>query len=379
MPMNQSQPLVSVRSLNALVGFALVGAAFSIFFQKSPGGCGDYPQNFRVLYQGMGLGAGLGLIFLFLYSKIPHAFAVQSLLITIIRYFLASIILSYGFAKVFASQFPHLMANMDARFIELSPMRVAWSFFGYSRGYQIFLGWGEVIPAVLLLFRRTSLLGALIMFVVMLNVFLVNIFFDVCVKLNSGIYTVLSVYLLMQEFTRLWNFFIANKITGPRPEIVVERPRWLKISSMVLNFGALAYILWTAGQGAFGTYKYASTHVANTPVQGPWKTVSLYEWKNEAWIPMQRADTLFADRLFFDGFNGVIRSDFVRDRFRFTLDSAKQQLAVNFTNSRNEWNIAPVTWKFDRVSPDSLNLLLKWKKDSLKVKCVIRKETLTRY
>src|SRR4051812_43069421 len=210
--MNQPQSIISLRSLNCLMGFMLIGAAFSVFFQKSPGGCGDYPQNFEVLYEGMGLSAGLAIVFLALYAKIPNAFAVQSLLITIIRYYLASIILSYGFAKVFTSQFPHLMANMDARFIELSPMRVAWSFFGYSRGYQIFLGWGEVIPAALLLFRRTTLLGALIMFVVMLNVFLVNIFFDVCVKLNSGIYTVLAKYLLLQEFNRLWNFFIVNKI-----------------------------------------------------------------------------------------------------------------------------------------------------------------------
>ncbi len=357
----------------------LTGAAFSVFFQKSPGGCGDYPQNFQVLYQGMGLGAGVGIIFLFFYSKIPNGFAGQSLLITIIRYYLASIILSYGFAKVFASQFPHLMANMDARFIELSPMRVAWSFFGYSRGYQIFLGWGEVIPAVLLLFRRTALLGALLMFVVMLNVFLVNIFFDVCVKLNSGIYTVLSMYLLLQEFNRLWNFFIANKITGPRPETVLESPKWLKISSMVLNYAALAYILWTAGQGAFGTYKYSNTHVVNTAVQGPWKTVSLFQWKDNQWQSKAQVDSLFADRLFFDGFNGVIRSEFIRDRFRFSIDSAKQQLTVNFTNSRNEWNMAPATWRYERVSRDSLNLWVRWKRDSLKLKCAIRKETLTRY
>jgi uncharacterized membrane protein YphA (DoxX/SURF4 family) len=373
------QSVVSWRSFNCLTGFALTGAAFSVFLQKSPGGCGDYPQNFEVLFEGMGLGAGIGIVFLVLYSRIPNAFAVQSLLITIIRYYLASVILSYGFAKVFASQFPHLMANMDARFIELSPMRVAWSFFGYSRGYQIFLGWGEVIPAVLLLFRRTTLLGALIMFVVMLNVFLVNVFFDVCVKLNSGIYTVLSMYILLQEFERLWNFFIANKLTGPRPEIVVERPRWLKVSSMILNLAAVAYILWTAGQGALGTYQYANTHVANTPVQGPWRTVSIQQWQQNGWRLKPRADSLFADRIFFDGFNGVIRSDLIRDRFRFSIDSATQRLTVNFTNSRNEWNIAPATWSFERPSRDSLNLWIRWKQDSLKLKCVIRKEALTRY
>src|SRR5436190_15570765 len=98
--------LSSIFFWNTFFSFVLTGAAFSVFFQKSPGGCGDYPQNFQVLYQGMGMSAALGLIFLFFYSKIPNAFAVQSLLITIIRYYLASIILGYGFAKVFTSQFP---------------------------------------------------------------------------------------------------------------------------------------------------------------------------------------------------------------------------------------------------------------------------------
>jgi hypothetical protein len=146
---------------NHVAGFALVGAALSVYFQESLGGCGDYPEHFVLLYQGMGMGAVVGLVFNIIWDRIPNAFIVQPALVTLIRYYLAFIIFSYGFAKVFAGQFPHTMANMDARFVELSPMRVAWAFFGYSRGYQEFLGWGEVVPALLLLFRRTALLGAL--------------------------------------------------------------------------------------------------------------------------------------------------------------------------------------------------------------------------
>jgi uncharacterized membrane protein YphA (DoxX/SURF4 family) len=169
--------ILTVNFWNLLTGFCLTGAACSVWFQQSPGGCGDYPQNFEVLFKGMGIGGSLFLVYYLIYPKIPHASVAQPILLTVIRFFLAYTILGYGYAKVFAGQFPHTMANMDARLVELSPMRVAWAFFGYSKGYQEFLGWGEVIPAVLLLFRRTTLIGALMMFIVILNVFLVNIFF----------------------------------------------------------------------------------------------------------------------------------------------------------------------------------------------------------
>jgi len=371
--------LLSPTFWNHVTGFALVGAALSVYFQRSLGGCGDYPEHFVLLYQGMGIGAIAGLIFNLVWDRIPHAVIVQPTLVTLIRYYLAFIIFGYGFAKVFAGQFPHMMANMDARFIELSPMRVAWAFFGYSRGYQEFLGWGEVVPALLLLFRRTALLGALMMFVVMLNVFLINIFFDVCVKINSGIYTALSFYLLLQEFPRLWSFFITNTNTPARIDVKLENPKWLRISGQVLNYLLLAYILYATGTGAYSYLQYSKTQVTETPLQGAWRTIKVVSLADSTEVSLEPADSLWANRLFFDGNNGVIRSDFIRDRFRFNLDSIPNQVTVRFTNPRNEWNIPPVTWQFDRPHSDTLLVTGPWKSKTLRMICVLRKEKLTRY
>ncbi|MBX7127397.1 MAG: hypothetical protein K1X47_17005 [Cyclobacteriaceae bacterium] len=364
---------------NTLFAFLLTGAAFSVFFQQSPGGCGDYPQNFEVLYLGLGAGAFLFVIYWLLWRLIPHAGWALPVLDVTIRFYLASVILGYGFAKVFVSQFPHLMANMDARFTELSPMRVAWAFFGYSRGYQMFLGWGEVIPALLLLFRRTSLLGALLMLVVMLNVFLINIFFDVCVKLNSGLYTVLSLFILLQHTPRLWNFFIANRMTPPTMADVWAGPRWVLWTGRVVKYAALAWILWTNGQAAVNMMQYAQSHVAQTPVQGAWRAFEVRRQQDSVWTAMDPNDSLYAGKIFFDGYNGVIRSEWIRDRFRFSLDSASSSLTVNFTNARNEWNIAPEQWVYQVVAADTLSLTTVWRGSTIAVKAVRRKEKLTRY
>jgi uncharacterized membrane protein YphA (DoxX/SURF4 family) len=376
--MNNPSP-ASPAFWNHAFGFALVGAALSVYFQSSLGGCGDYPEHFVLLYQGIGIGAVVGVVFYWLSPRIPHSELVQPVVVTLMRYYLAYIIFSYGFAKVFAGQFPHTMANMDARFVELTPMRVAWAFFGYSRGYQEFLGWGEVIPAVLLLFRRTALLGALMMFIVMLNVFLINIFFDVCVKINSGIYTALSLYLLLQEFPRLWSFFISNSVTPARIDIRFGGPKWLRLAGQVINYLLLGYILYVTGDGAYNYYQYSQVQATETPLQGAWKAIRVVAPGDSSAVDLHSTDSLLANRLFFDGNNGVIRSDFIRDRFRFTPDSAQQSITVRFTNLRNEWNIPPVTWRYLRPHPDTLIVTGPWKGKNLQMTCVLRREKLTRY
>jgi hypothetical protein len=378
--MHQRPPVLSWSFVNFIAGFVLAGAAISVQLQESPGGCGDYPQNFVVLYQCMGIGAAVGMLLYAFYDKLRFSFLLPSFTLTFIRYFLAVILMGYGASKVFTSQFPHLMANMDARLVELTPMRVAWAFFGYSRSYQIFLGWAEVIPAVLLLFRRTTLLGALLLFTVLFNVFLLNIFFDVCVKLNSGLYAVLSLYIMLQDAPRLWNFFFTDKGVLPRePLSLTEQPKWLKITAATIRYGALAYACWLMWLDISGTYTYAHNLTAKSNLQGAWKALDVQRWRDEQWAPVSADDSLYAGRIFFDGNGGVVQSQWVRDRFRFSPDSTQHHLDVTFTNNRNEWNAPHLHWQVASTHPDSLEVWFRWKADSLHARLILRKEKLTLY
>src|SRR4030095_7643936 len=92
----------------------------------------------------------------------------------------------YGMIKVFRGQFP---SPSPGRLIETygdsSPMGLMWNFMGYSSAYVIFAGVSESLGALLLFFRRTTTLGALVLTAVMTNVVAMNLCFDVCVKLGS--------------------------------------------------------------------------------------------------------------------------------------------------------------------------------------------------
>ena len=63
-------------------------------------------------------------------------------------------------------------------------MGLAWTFLGFSKGYNLFMGVAELM-AGLLLFRRTVAIGAIITLMTTANVMAVNYFYDVPVKIVS--------------------------------------------------------------------------------------------------------------------------------------------------------------------------------------------------
>ena len=104
-----------------------------------------------------------------------------------LRYFLAMVMLYYGFSKVFRNQFPSLtLDQLNKSYGESSPMNLLWTFMGASGPYTIFTGLGEVAGGILLLFRRTRLLGAMVIVIVMSQVVMLNLSYDVPVKIYSA-------------------------------------------------------------------------------------------------------------------------------------------------------------------------------------------------
>ena len=69
------------------------------------------------------------------------------------------------------------VAELAARPVgSLNGYQLTWFYRGYSRIYASILGMTQVGGATLLLFRKTTLLGAVLMLPVMANILLINIF-----------------------------------------------------------------------------------------------------------------------------------------------------------------------------------------------------------
>ena len=133
-------------------------------------------------------------------------------------YILSFFLLKYGVDKLF--QFQFYAPEPNTLFTPLGMLSkdiLFWSSMGTSSSYNTFMGLIEVIPAFLLLHHRTRLLGGLIAFGVLVNVLMINIGFDITVKLLSTYLVLVSLYVLSPFLKSLNAFFITNK-ESTKPE-----------------------------------------------------------------------------------------------------------------------------------------------------------------
>ncbi len=153
---------------------------------------------------------------------------------TYVRYGLAAIMLSYGWSKVFPVQFPEPGPDrLLSTYGDSSPMGLLWTFMGASKAYVVFAGLGEVVSGLLLLWRRTALLGAVVCAGVMMNVVALNFCYDVPVKLYSSHLLLMSFFLIAPHAARLLSVLYINLPTVP---IAMQserlRPAWLHLSAI---------------------------------------------------------------------------------------------------------------------------------------------------
>ncbi len=130
----------------------------------------------------------------------------------LVRLTLAVALLRYGFIKIFPIQFPTPpLAVLNEAVGQASPTMLFWSLYGIRPGFVMFLGWTEVIAGLALLFGRTAFLGSILAAIVMANVALLDVTFNVPVKLYSLSLLVMALVLLTPEFNSFVRFFLTRR------------------------------------------------------------------------------------------------------------------------------------------------------------------------
>jgi len=93
----------------------------------------------------------------------------------LLRYFLGFSLLVYGLTKILQTQFVLLpFAAWELPLERVKGTQLTWAFLGKTSWFQVLLGFLEFIPAILVLFRRTALLGSILLLPMTLNVLLIN-------------------------------------------------------------------------------------------------------------------------------------------------------------------------------------------------------------
>jgi hypothetical protein len=112
----------------------------------------------------------------------------------------AYLLFTYGLSKLGGVQFT-LSPEIAQRPVgSLSGFQLTWYYFSYSRVYADILGLTQVAGAVMLLFRKTALLGAAVMTPVMANILMINLFFHIAFGAEC-----MAVFIFASMLALLWH------------------------------------------------------------------------------------------------------------------------------------------------------------------------------
>ena len=197
-----------------------------------------------------------------------------------VRFCLAGQMLSYGWAKAVPLQMPYpRLFTLIEPYGNFSPMGVLWASIGAAPAYQIFAGCAEIVGGVLLIIPRVTMLGALICLADMTQVFMLNMTYDVPVKLFSFHMILLSLFLLAPDIKRLLDLFFFNRPVQPSTQFPLfampranSRAAVLQIVFGIFLMGMNAYgswILWhTFGGGSPKSPLYGIWNVEQLVIDG---------------------------------------------------------------------------------------------------------------
>ena len=288
------------------------------------------------------------------------------------RYYIATYAFVYGFFKVFALQmaFPSLH-QLATPLGDLLPMRLSWLFIGYSTPYQVFSGAAEVLAGLLLLYRRTATLGTFIALGVFINVMVLNLCYDIPVKIFSMQLVLACLFLLANEAGRIWDFFVLNKpaATGSLYAFRYRR-KWMRVTRIVLKVAFIIIVVGLQFAYTFNIYKSVHKAAAEQVIRNGVYEVTDFSVNHRS-IPMSLSDSLrWQDVIFEDG-NGSTKTTDTLFRRRygrgyFTYSADDQLHLLTFKKFKDD-SVALLVFRYDMPDSNSLYLWGRRGADSLYV------------
>ncbi len=286
--------------------------------------------------------------------KRPNYDYLHQLLRIYVRYSLATIMISYGAVKVIKSQFPYpFLSKLVQPFGDSSPMGLLWTFMGFSEPYNTFAGGAEMLGGGLLVFPQITTLGALICIGVMSNVLMLNMSYDVPVKLFLFHLILMAIFLLAPDLRRLMYLFILNyKVEG-----VVFRPLFERQSLNRLGdiFGVVFIFIVSIGLllEAYEGRKIYGDLAPKPPLYGIW-VVDEFEINGEVKAPLLTDETRWRRVIFEFAESATIQNmSEKKDYFMLKLDMEKKTLELGKYQDEN-WkanfsfeqpNLETMTWQ----------------------------------
>jgi hypothetical protein len=280
----------------------------------------------------------------------------------LLRFMLAPAMIRYGAIKVIPSQMisPLPIGLLGSRIGDLFPNHLLWWTVGASTPFERFIGMAELMGGVLLLIPRTTLPGALLTAGNMTMVFLLNMFYDVPVKLMSLHFVIMALILVAPDAPRLAGVFLFDRRVDPVRLKPLFVNKWL---DRLPHAALFLFGLWGGYRGfVHAAAMYRQFHPPNPPLYGYWSVEDLVvdgkavpmstvpdRWR---WVQIYKAGSL-----------SVQRMDGSWERYALILDREKKDLKLWKSKMGSQGNIVrnlqgrpQAEWVFQEPDPDTLVL-----------------------
>jgi hypothetical protein len=144
---------------------------------------------------------------------------------------------------------------------------------GYSTIYEHFAAWIEIGSGLLLAFRRTATIGAVLYMAALINVWVVNTGYgEIGLMTTPFHFMPFAIFLLAPEVKRLGRFFLGLP-ADPQQAGLIMPPLWWHRSGLVLKAVVIPWIMWKYIDGHI---TLAQDYVRKSPIGGLY-TVDYFE------------------------------------------------------------------------------------------------------
>jgi hypothetical protein len=268
------------------------------------------------------------------------------------RYYLGYFMLTYGGMKIIKLQFrdPSMM-DMLKPFGDVTPMELVWKFMGHSDAYTSFSGIGEITAALLLFYRPTQTLGALVTIGVMANVTMMNYAYRVPVKLFSTHLLILAFVFLWLDRRRFIAVFVRNRPVEAADQSAPLPGRLGKGVCVILAVLFVSLMLWNQAWGTYNGYKSRYADKPMTALYGLYDVQSYAKGGVE--VPPLLTDTKRWQNLLVE-YKGRVTVRGMNSRsyrtFNFIVDETKKTITMSKFVFRLPGAVTPKT---DEPKPTS--------------------------
>ncbi len=244
----------------------------------------------------------------------------------LLRYRLAIGIIAYGFIKFFPLQgsYPSI-SNLNTSYGDFNRWKLFALSLGIVPGYETFLGLVEIIAGLLLLFRKTTTFGALIILLFTGNVFLSNLAYDGGEGFYSLYLVLIAVFLVWFDLQRLYILVGLRQPVQPNQLKPVYVHAWQKNGRLVIKGLVILFFIAVYGDKTYAAYTHGGYHYPQTKgLKGSagLYNVSTFKWNNQE-HPQSDTDSLRWQNVVFEKWSTISIKTFKKQ----VLDSVSTEEA----------------------------------------------------